>query len=150
MPPIGCKVGFNVGGKQTVTLSQYKTLVLLVVLTAMATTLFCGAYMSRVWESDAGWFTYVSLLFFLGWACSPYVFFWIKSREAEFVGPFQLSYLVAAALVCGSGVAIVLDSAFVHPDPQAGLVFFVIPFYQWLIIGLATLFALFLSWRKRQ
>ena len=73
---------------------------------------------------------------FLGWAVSPYIFlFFLLSRPGPRAHVVMVSLL--AITVAVFGMAMILDSLYVHPNAQGGLVFIVAPVWQWggLLLG---------------
>ncbi|MEA3546726.1 MAG: hypothetical protein U9R66_03610 [Thermodesulfobacteriota bacterium] len=75
---------------------------------------------------------------FIGWAVSPYFYL---AGMAKFVAQRAAVIVVAvlAFLVGGFGVWAFIDAMFIHPDAQGGLVFVVVPMWEWALLLLATL-----------
>jgi hypothetical protein len=44
--------------------------------------------------------------------------------------------MIGALIISSGGVALYVDAALLHRDPQGALVFIAVPFYQWIIIGI--------------
>lgn len=88
-----------------------------------------------------------AMLPFAAWALLPYAVAFLAARP---LAPerFVNALLCVAAALLAATTATVLAAAFVwHPDPQSGLVFFILPF--WQLGGLLPL--LFLAhWRARR
>ena len=75
---------------------------------------------------------------FLVWAVSPYLLAalltkWVKTRSSILI-MFGLSVLLAI-----SGIFLLVDAMYIHPDAQGALAFVVIPLYQWVILLIVTL-----------
>ncbi len=75
---------------------------------------------------------------FLLLAISPYLYGslvtkWVSNQKAIILTTF-----VVFVLSIG-GSYLLLDSMYIHPDPQSALAFVVIPIYQWGLLLLATL-----------
>jgi len=82
---------------------------------------------------------YIYLSIFSIWLVSPYVFFYyITGRSApdRFV---DLARVGASIAVFSIGVAMIVNRLFISPDPQGGLIFLVLPAYQWPIIAATEL-----------
>lgn len=103
---------------------------------------------ARPWSGqspyDGAW-GYIGLLIFLTVAVSPYVFLILAGVVHRPARGKQVTVLAITMLIATMGIAIMYDAHFVNPDAQSGVVFLVVPVYQWLIVG-ATLFAF--SWLK--
>jgi hypothetical protein len=54
-------------------------------------------------------------------------------------GRERLLWSLAALLLLGGGLYALVDSFYLHPDAQSAMALVVIPFYQWLGIGIFTL-----------
>jgi len=114
-------------------------------------TLAVMLYMARPWgdhyayQSFSG---YVRLLGFAVWAILPYLMILFLTPEASSPRSTKLLATLGALIISLGGVALYLDAALGHPDPQGGLVFVIVPCYQWLILALWG--GLHLFFRKSQ
>jgi len=93
--------------------------------------------------SGYGW-----LLALAVWATLPYLMMLFLARKASASKANQVLLVLGALVISGGGVALYVDTAFFHRDPQGGLAFFAVPGFQWLMIGLLTGIQVLLS--KRQ
>ena len=113
----------------------------LIALSAALTTLSLMIYMARprgdnyAYQSLSG---YAWLLGFVVWATLPYLMILFLARKASQSQADKLSLMIGALIISIGGVALYLDAALLHRDPQGGLVFLAVPCYQWLILGLLT------------
>lgn len=75
---------------------------------------------------------------FIGWALSPYLLLMILVKFTKRrLSLFVLSVLTF--LVGVFGLVMFADAFYLHPDPQAGLVFAAVPFWQWSAILIVSL-----------
>ncbi|PCJ35519.1 MAG: hypothetical protein COA75_10200 [Cellvibrionales bacterium] len=86
----------------------------------------------------------ISALGFIGWAVSPYVYLAVMvkilSNRTSINAVFMMSILVG-----GFGVWMLADAMFIHVDAQGGLVFILVPLWQWVALFVATLPVYFLN-----
>jgi hypothetical protein len=96
----------------------------LIVLSAAMITLTLLIYMAQPWGNNYAYQSlsgYAWLLSIAVWATLPY-----------------LMVVIGTLIISLGGVALYLDAAFLHQDPQGGLVFIAVPLYQWIILGFLT------------
>ena len=87
------------------------------------------------YESPLG---YAVLALFLAWAVSPNIFIF---RSARSPGPARWRIAVSVSvitLVCVGGLSVMVAGGLLSTDPQRGLVLFIIPAYQWFLLGIHT------------
>jgi len=112
--------------------------VLVLAVAGLVATVAIALRMAQPWgdnyayESAGG---YLVLSGFLAWAASPYLYLLGMAMRGGLPVPVRLCTLAAALLVSVGGVLLLVDAAFVHIDAQGGLVFIVLPVYQWLAIA---------------
>lgn len=107
--------------------------------------------MARPWGDNyayQGFSGYAWLLGFAVWAILPYLMILILVRRAFQAQANKLIVMTGALIISIGGVALYIDAALLHRDPQGALVFIAVPFYQWIILGLLTGFLFLL--RKKQ
>jgi hypothetical protein len=120
----------------------------LAVLAAAMITLALLIYMARPWGDNYAYQSlsgYALLLGLAVWVTLPYLTILFLARKA---GGFRANLLIVAfgaLILSAGGVFLYVDAAFLHRDPPGGLVFFAVPCYQWIIIGLLTGIHFFLS-----
>lgn len=118
-----------------------KTIRLLASLGVIATVTL-SIYAAQPWGDNDAYQDisgYLLLTVFVAWAISPYAYLF---RSAGRHSPNRMSNLFRVAvtlLICIGGIAVVFDTVFIHPDAQGGLVFILLPVYQWLVIGVLKL-----------
>lgn len=127
------------------------SIIRLIALSAALITLTLMVFMARPWgDTDAYQCLsgYAWLLGFAVWATLPYLMIVFLAGKALAFRVNNFIVIIGALIISLGGVALYVDAAWLHPDPQGPLVFVAVPFYQWIIIGLLAVF-LFL-FRKRQ
>jgi hypothetical protein len=120
--------------KETVPLKASSLLALIATLITLALMI----YMARPWgdnpanQSLSG---YAWLLGFAVWTTLPYLMtLFIAPKAAPFrVG--NLIDIIVTLIITVGGVALYVDAAFLHPDPQGALVLIAVPLYQWIILA---------------
>ena len=75
---------------------------------------------------------------FLLLASSPYLYGCLVTKLVSQRKAIVITTFVVFVLAMG-GSYLLLDSMYIHPDPQGALAFVVIPVYQWGLLLLATL-----------
>lgn len=83
-------------------------------------------------------------LSFLIWGVSPYALLiaLIKAAKSSMA---RISAFVITLVTGSWGIVVIINAMFIHPDPQGGLVFLFIPFWQWLFLLLSVLPVLWLN-----
>jgi hypothetical protein len=127
--------------------SVSRTLAILAALSSLALMV----YAARPWGDDyayQGWRGYAGLLLMMAWATLPYLGIVLLARQAVHGKAGEILVLVGALIVTVGGLAAYVEAIWLHPDPQGGLAFIVVPFYQAIILGLLAV----LLWlvKKRQ
>ncbi|MFE4106228.1 hypothetical protein [Almyronema epifaneia] len=93
------------------------------------------------------WGTWAFLLPFLAWAIAPYLAVIAAIRRFRASFNSLLTLLVAASLLTLSSTALLYDAFVSRPDAQSGLVFLVLPVYQW--IGLSLFLIVARRWQRQ-
>ena len=130
---------------------MYHTITRLTALAAALATIALMAYMAKPWGDNYAYQNlsgYAWLLALAVWATLPYLMILFLARKASASKANQVLLVLGALIISGGGVALYVDAAFFHRDPQGGLAFFAVPGYQWLIIGLLTGIQVLLSRRQ--
>jgi hypothetical protein len=120
----------------------------LAALSAALITLILMIYMAQPWGGNYAYQSlsgYAWLLGFAVWATLPYGMIIFLAGKALPSPAQKLLVVISAILISLCGVALYIDAAFLHPDPQGALVFIAVPLYQWIILGLLTGFIFFLN-----
>jgi hypothetical protein len=120
-------------------------------LAAALSTLALMVYAARPWgDNDAyqDWRGYAVLSLLAVWATLPYLGMLLLARRAVDAKAGEILVLVGALIITVGGLAAYVDAIWLHPDPQGGLAFIVVPLYQGIILGLLAV----LLWlvKKRQ
>jgi hypothetical protein len=120
-------------------------------LAAALGTLALMVSAARPWgANDAyqGWRGYAWLFLLAVWATLPYLGILLLARRAVQVRAREILVLAGALIITGGGLAAYVEAIWLHPDPQGGLAFIVVPLYQGIILGLLAV----LLWlvKKRQ
>ncbi|NBA96305.1 DUF4175 domain-containing protein [Pseudomonas sp. R5(2019)] len=89
-------------------------------------TLGLTAYAAQ--GSDSGSFTFLALV--MVWAASPYAALFMLARRATASGYWPAVLVVSTLAVLMFGLYLFWLGFFAQPDPQSGLLFIVLPFYQ--------------------
>jgi hypothetical protein len=96
-----------------------------------------GMYAAQPWEngSDYSKLTdYISLFGLLLWAILPYLSMFIIihsfSKRIVLIRTFSAVIFIISIF----SAYILFDAMFVHPDAQGGLVFIILPIYQWVAL----------------
>jgi hypothetical protein len=95
-------------------------------------------YMAQPWGDNYAYQSlsgYAWLLGFAVWAILPYVMVIFLVKRAFQSQAHKLIVMVGALIISVGGVALYVDAAFLHRDPQGALVVMAVPFYQWIILG---------------
>jgi hypothetical protein len=119
----------------------YITATRLIALSAALVTLTLMIYMARPWGDNYAYQSlsgYAWLLGFAVWATLPYLIILLLARKAFQSQANKLLVIIGALIISLGGVALYIDAAFLHRDPQGGLAFSAVPCYQWIILGLLT------------
>ena len=106
---------------------------------------------ARPWgDNDAyqGWLGYAGLFLLAVWAILPYLGILLLARRAVAVKAGEILVLAGALIMTGGGLAAYVDAVWLHPDPQGGLAFVVVPLYQGIVLGVLT--GLLLLIKKRR
>ncbi|MBE9030288.1 hypothetical protein IQ266_11150 [filamentous cyanobacterium LEGE 11480] len=98
-----------------------------------AGTLINIGFMLYAGEPDQLWW-WPFFIALATWSLFPYgtvitVFYWLRQKPKS-----QLLLTLAAVLLTGSTAFLLHESLIANPDPQSGLVFVVLPVYQWIAI----------------
>jgi hypothetical protein len=123
----------------------------LIVLSAAMITLTLLIYMAQPWGNNYAYQSlsgYAWLLSIAVWATLPYLIILFLARKAFEFKANILMVVIGTLIISLGGVALYLDAAFLHQDPQGGLVFIAVPLYQWIILGFLTGFHFLI--RKKQ
>jgi hypothetical protein len=129
----------------------YYTATRLMVLSAALVTLTLVTYMARPWGDNYAYqslWGYAWLLGIAVWATLPYLMLLCMAPKASPSKVKKVINLVGTLVVTCGGAALYIDAAFLHRDPQGGLVFIAVPLYQW--IALALLAGMHVLFRKSQ
>jgi hypothetical protein len=129
----------------------YNTATRLIALSAALVTLTLMIFMARPWVDNSAYQTtsgYAWLLCIAVWATPPYLMLLFMTQKAFRSKVNKLINIAGTLVVTFGGVGLYIDAAFLHPDPQGGLVFIAVPLYQWII--LAVLAGIHVLFRKSQ
>ncbi len=122
-----------------------------IALSAALITLTLMIYLARPWGDNYAYQSfsgYAWLLVFAGWVILPYFMVLFLARKAFASQANNLVVIIGALIISLGGVALYVDAALLHPDPQGALVFVAVPFYQWIILG--VLIGIHFLLRKKQ
>ena len=75
---------------------------------------------------------------FIGWAITPYTYLAVMAYVVS-GKTTSITVLILVLLTGGFGVWAFIDAMFIHTDAQGGLVYVVVPFWQWIFLLLASL-----------
>jgi hypothetical protein len=121
----------------------------LIALAGALITLTLLIFMARPWGDNYTYQSllgYAELLGFAVWATLPYLMVLFMARKAFASQANNFILVIGALIISLGGVALYVDAALLHQDPQSGLVFLAVPCYQWIIImllvGISFLFRL--------
>lgn len=110
----------------------------LIALSAALVTLTLMISMASPWGDNSAYQTASGYAWLLGiavWATLPYLTLLFMACK-EFRSKVNKIVNICGTLVVAlGGVALYLDAAFLHRDPQGGLVFMAVPLYQWLTLA---------------
>jgi hypothetical protein len=123
----------------------------LIALSAALITLTLMIYLARPWGDNYAYQSlsgYAWLLGFAVWAILPYLMILFLVRRAFQSQENKLIVMMGALIIAIGGVALYVDAALLHRDPQGALVFIAVPFYQWIILGLLAGFHFLLSQKQ--
>jgi hypothetical protein len=118
---------------------MYSTAIRLIAVIAALVTLILMTYMARPWGDTYAYQTlsgYAGLLAIAVWATLPYLVLFIMARSAVHFKTKTILVLIGALIISVGGLAAYADVIWLRPDPQGGLAFLAVPFYQWIILGL--------------
>jgi len=110
----------------------------LIALSAALVTLTFMIFMARPWGDNSDYQTasgYAWLLGLVVWATLPYLMLLFMARKSYRSKRNEFISIVGTVVVACGGIALYLDAALLHRDPQGGLVFMAVPFYQWLTLA---------------
>ncbi|HBG06446.1 MAG: hypothetical protein A2075_13085 [Geobacteraceae bacterium GWC2_58_44] len=103
-------------------------------------TLAMMTYASQPWEMPfdllIGWIGF--MCGFGTWAISPYLMLGSKARKLNATTRQSLPLFVGTVLVSIFGAYTLVETIFIHPDAQGGVVFIVLPFLQWIGVAVAV------------
>jgi FtsH-binding integral membrane protein len=108
-------------------------------LAAALSTLALMVSAARPWgakDAYQDWRGYAGFSLLAVWAILPYLGMLLLGRRAEAAKAGEILILAGALIITGGGLAAYADAVWLHPDPQGGLAFSVVPFYQVIILGL--------------
>jgi hypothetical protein len=117
---------------------MYTKLTHFLTLVAILVTLILMTYMAWPWNDHYAYHNlsgYAWLLGLAGWATLPYLMLLFSAPKASRSKAKKIIHIVGTSVITLGGVALYLDAAFFHPDPQGGLAFMAVPLYQWLALG---------------
>jgi len=118
--------------------TMHYTAIRLLALSAALITLTLMIYMAQPWGDNYAYQSlsgYGWLLVLAVWANLPYLLVVLLARKASQARAIKIADIIGTVII-SLGVLLYVDAAFLHRDPQGGLVFIAVPFYQWLILGL--------------
>ena len=127
------------------------SIIRLLSLAAALATLTLMISMARPWGDNNTYQSlsgYAWLLGFAVWAILPYLMIIFLARRALASQANNFVVIIGAMIISIGGVALYIDAALLHHDPQGALVFVAVPLYQWIILGLMA--GLLFFFRKRQ
>jgi hypothetical protein len=110
----------------------------LIALSAALVTLTFMIFMARPWGDNSDYQTASGYAWLLGlavWATLPYLTLLFMARKKFRSKVNKIVNICGTLVVALGGVALYLDAAFLHRDPQGGLVFMAVPLYQWLTLA---------------
>ena len=84
----------------------------------------------------------------LFWLVSPYFYLALMAKIVSKKAS-NIAVLIISLLSFAFGVWAFIDAQFIQNDAQGGLVFVVVPFYQWALVLLASLPLYFINRGKR-
>jgi len=111
----------------------------MIVLAAAIGTTALMVYAARPWGDNYAYQDISGYLLLLGfglWGILPYIGFTALIRKTSDDRPISLTILIGTTVICFGSLALIIDSMFLHVDAQGGLVFVVVPVYQWVSLGL--------------
>jgi hypothetical protein len=123
----------------------------LIVIAAAVITLSLLISAAQPWGVNSAYQSlsgYIGLLGFAVWVILPYLItiFWARKAFASRANNFVV--FIGALIISLGGVALYVDAALLHQDPQGALVFIAVPLYKWIVLGVLTGFHFLL--RKKQ
>jgi hypothetical protein len=121
--------------KETVPLKASSLLALIATLITLALMI----YMARPWGDNPAYQSlsgYAGLLGFAVWTTLPYFMTLFIALKTSRVRVGKLIDIIVTLIITVGGVALYVDAAFLHPDPQGALVLIAVPLYQWIILAL--------------
>ncbi|MBI3344438.1 MAG: hypothetical protein HY028_06250 [Gammaproteobacteria bacterium] len=90
------------------------------------------------------------LILVILWACSPYAALFVLARRVAASGPWLIVLPICALATMLFGLYFFWQGFFVQPDPQSGLLFIFLPFYQLAFVGVVFVIgALTKAWSGR-
>ncbi|MCB9769204.1 MAG: hypothetical protein H6751_04865 [Candidatus Omnitrophica bacterium] len=98
-------------------------------LVAAIFTLAMMIYAGRGWEEGVGW--WLTTFGFALFALSPYAGLAWMGRKLDRTLPQCAVVFVGTLLVCLFGVGLLIDGLFFNESSTSGLLFIVLPIYQW-------------------
>jgi hypothetical protein len=116
----------------------FSTATRLIPLSAALVTLTLMISMARPWGDNSAYQTASGYAWLLGlavWATLPYLMLLFMARKRLRSKINEIVNICGILVVALGGVALYLDAAFLHRDPQGGLAFMAVPFYQWLTLA---------------
>lgn len=117
----------------------HQSVMRLVALFAALITLALLIYMAQpggnnhAYQSFSG---YIWLLGFAVWAILPYLMLFLMAKKVLYSTIKKLIFIIGTLIISIGGVALYVDAALLHRDPQGALVFIAVPLYQWMIVAL--------------
>lgn len=117
-------------------------------MAAALITLTLMIFMARPWGDNYAYQIlsgYAWLLAFAVWATLPYLMIIFLARWAFQLQVKKLMVIIVALIISLGGVALYVDAALLHRDPQGALAFIAVPLCQWIILGLIAGFLFILS-----
>jgi hypothetical protein len=130
---------------------MHPTATRLIGVSAALLTLTLMIFMARPWGDNSAYQTTSGYAWLLGiavWATLPYPMLLFMAPKTFRSKVNKFINIIGILIVTLGGVALYIDAAFLHRDPQGGLVFFAVPVYQW--ITLAFLAGMHVHFRRSQ
>ena len=106
-------------------------------IVASILTIALAIYSASPWNGDSPYdnlLGYVGLIFFTGFAVSPYAYLFFRSAPKTETALTQWLFVGIGIAITVLGIAIIYDATIISIDAQSGIVFFIIPIYQWIVL----------------
>jgi hypothetical protein len=122
----------------------FKSFIVLIALI----TLILMMLAARPWGGNEAYqnaVDYLILLGFILWTVSPFVGLFFLSRRPLKHAVESIVQIIFVLLICLGGLGLIVNSMYLHPDAQGGLIFLSLPFIQWLLVGVLAAIRMGLS-----